>query len=131
MPNFNSTSTGLRVMLSQKETLAVGQYLASKKGAKATTPHSDTLIVYSLDDTPFAYLETGKQLLKLSLRSDPVLSKVLRDKYEEVTPGQKLNPKVWNTIVISGQLSFDEIKALIDHSYHQARVINDAIDEAL
>ncbi len=131
MPNCSTIWIGSRTMLSQKDSSVLAHYLASKKGAKAATPHSETLIVYSLGDTPFAYLETGKQLLRLSLRSDPELSKVLREKYEEVLPGQKLNPKVWNTIVLSGQLKLDEVKALIDHSYHQARVINEEIEEAL
>ncbi len=118
-------------MLSQKDTAAISRYLASKKGALESKPYSDTLIVYSLQDTPFAYLETGKQLLTLSLRADPELAKVLRQKYEEVSPGHKLNPKIWNTIVVSGQLSLDEIKALIDHSYHRAKEINAELEEAL
>jgi predicted DNA-binding protein (MmcQ/YjbR family) len=83
-------------------------------------PYSATLAVYSIENVPFAYLETGKELLRISLRSDPLLAKVLRDKYIEVLPGQKLNSKIWNTIVISGQLSLDEIKALILHSYQLA-----------
>ena len=80
-------------------------------------PHTKTLQVYSVAGVPFAYLETGKQLLRLSLRADSELSRVLRERYEEVSPGQKLDPKVWNTIIISGQLDLSEILALIDHSY--------------
>jgi predicted DNA-binding protein (MmcQ/YjbR family) len=32
-------------------------------------------------------------------------------------PGYHLNKKHWNTIVLTGQLSWDEIKDLIRHSY--------------
>jgi predicted DNA-binding protein (MmcQ/YjbR family) len=32
-------------------------------------------------------------------------------------PGYHLNKKHWNTIVLSGQLSWDEVKDLILHSY--------------
>jgi predicted DNA-binding protein (MmcQ/YjbR family) len=83
-------------------------------------PISSTLAVYSVAGKAFAYLETSKVLLRISLRSDPHLAKVLRDKYIEVSPGHKLNPKIWNTIILSGQLSIDEIKALILHSYQLA-----------
>jgi len=83
-------------------------------------PISPTLAVYSVADKAFAYLETSKALLRISLRSDPLLAEVLRDKYIEVLPGHKLNPKIWNTIILSGQLSIDEIKALILHSYQLA-----------
>lgn len=87
-------------------------------------PYSATLAVYSIESVPFAYLETSKQLLQVSLRSDPLLAEVLRNKYIEVTPGHKLNPKIWNTIIISGQLTLEEIKALINHSYQLAIDLN-------
>jgi len=45
---------------------------------------------------------------------------LLREKYETVLPGQKLNQKKWNTIILSGQLSDDEIFDLIRHSYNLA-----------
>ncbi len=107
-------------MLSPSETSAIAGYLSNKTNSVKTYPFEKTLAVYTVKDTAFAYLETGKQTLRLSLRTDPELSKLLLEKYEEVARGHKLDPKRWVTIVISGQLSFDEITALIDHSYNLA-----------
>ncbi len=111
-------------MLSDKDSKRIATYLAAKDNATVAYPYTKTLAVYSLNDTAFAYLETGKQLLRLSLRIDQELSKLLREQYEEVLPAQQLDPRIWNTIIISGQLSFAELTALIDHSYQLAAQIN-------
>lgn len=108
-------------MLKASELKTIKRYLDQLEDAKVSFPHSKTLAVYLISDVPFAYLETGKQLYRLSVRTDPILGKLLKDKYEEVTDGQKLNPKIWITIVISGQLSLNELTALIDHSYQLAK----------
>ncbi len=107
-------------MLKLEENQRIIKYLSSLKKTEISYPHTKTLAVYSVDNIAFAYLETSKDILRISLRSDRELSKLLREKYEEVLPGQKLNPSIWNTIIVSGQLSVDDIQALIDHSYDLA-----------
>jgi predicted DNA-binding protein (MmcQ/YjbR family) len=42
----------------------------------------------------------------------------LREKYESVMPGYHLNKKHWNTILLAGQLEWDEVKDLITLSYN-------------
>ncbi len=108
-------------MLKPEDNEYIKSYLTKRERAKISYPFSRTLAVFSVDNIPFAYLETGKQLPRLSLRSDPLLAKVLREKYEEVGPGEKLDTRIWSTIVLSGQLSVEEITALIDHSYQLAQ----------
>jgi predicted DNA-binding protein (MmcQ/YjbR family) len=114
------------IMLARNEQLKIIESYTEELGShiQRDFPYSDTLAVYRTNDTPFAYLETGKELLRISLRSDPLLAKVLRDKYIEVSPGHKLNPKIWNTVIVSGQLTLDEIKALINHSYQLANELS-------
>ena len=107
-------------MLSLKEQQAIRRYLAGCQNAKLSYPFGRSMPVYNVNGVTYAYLETKKQPWRLSLRSDVELARLLRTKYEEVFPGQKLNPRVWNTIVLSGQLSLDEVIALIDHSYQLA-----------
>lgn len=65
----------------------------------------------------FALIPENKEPVNISLKCDPKLSEVLREKYEEVMPGYHLNKKHWITIVISGQLDWEEVQALIRHSY--------------
>lgn len=111
-------------MLEQEALQAIETYLGLLKDSSISYPFKKTLAVYSIGGTVFAYLETGKQLVNLSLRSDPHLAALLKERYEEVLPAQRLNQKVWITVVLSGQLSLDEIKGLIDHSYQLANVLN-------
>lgn len=65
----------------------------------------------------FALIAEGKEPLRLSLKCDPLLAKTLREKYETVLEGYHLNKKHWNTILLTGQLPWDEIKPLIRHSH--------------
>ena len=66
----------------------------------------------------FALIAEGSEPLRLSLKCDPKLAEVLREKYESVMPGYHLNKKHWNTLVLSGQLPWQEVQDLIVHSYN-------------
>lgn len=99
----------------------VEDYLLSMPNAWLDYPFGEGVAVYKVgpqdEGKMFALIGEGKQPVRLSLKCDPELSKVLREKYEEVMPGYHLNKKHWNTLVLSGQLSWDEVQGLIRHSY--------------
>lgn len=95
----------------------VETYILSFKNAKKTFPYGEDIAVFSFGEEMFALLTVGKEPLRLSLRADWQLSKLLREKYESVMPGEKLDPRKWNTILLSGQLPWEEIQSLIRHSY--------------
>ena len=65
----------------------------------------------------FALIAEGSMPVRLSLKCDPQLAELLREKYESVLPGYHLNKKHWNTIICSGQLDDAELRDLIRHSY--------------
>lgn len=65
----------------------------------------------------FALISEDSKPLRVSLKCDPQLAVTLRERYESVMPGYHLNKKHWNTIILTGQLSDDEIKDLARHSY--------------
>lgn len=68
----------------------------------------------------FALLAEKSNPVRLSLKCDPQLAQLLRDKYETVLPGYHLNKKHWNTIICTGQVGDDELRDLIRHSYELA-----------
>ncbi|HET6622511.1 MAG TPA: MmcQ/YjbR family DNA-binding protein [Candidatus Saccharimonadales bacterium] len=87
-------------------------------------PFGEGVAVYKVDSTKgkmFALIEEGSRPVRLSLKCDPKLAELLRDKYETVLPGYHLNKKHWNTIICSGQLPETELKDLIRHSYELAK----------
>jgi predicted DNA-binding protein (MmcQ/YjbR family) len=65
----------------------------------------------------FALVAEKSSPIKLSLKCDPLLAATLREKYESVMPGYHLNKKHWNTLLLTGQLSWEEVQDLIRHSY--------------
>lgn len=101
------------------------EYLLSLPGAWLDYPFDDKTAVYKVGhkDVPgeeekmFALIADGTKPLRVSLKCDPQLATVLREKYETVLPGFHLNKKHWNTIICSGQLTDGEIKDLARLSY--------------
>lgn len=96
----------------------VESYILSFDRSEKSFPYGEDIAVFSINDEMFALLIIGKEPLRLSLRADWQLSKLLREKYESVMPGEKLDSKKWNTIVLSGQLPWEEVQSLIRHSYN-------------
>ncbi len=95
----------------------VEKYLLSLPDAKLDYPFGETAAVYKVKDKMFAIVMEKSDPVIISLKCDPLLAETLREKYETVMPGYHLNKKHWNTIVLTGQMGWDEIKDLIRHSY--------------
>jgi len=100
--------------MSHKE---VEEYLLSMPNAKLDYPFGEGVAVYKVNDKMFALVTEKKEPVQISLKCDPRLAETLREKYETVMPGYHLNKKHWNTILLTGQLSWDLVKDLIRHSY--------------
>jgi predicted DNA-binding protein (MmcQ/YjbR family) len=95
----------------------VEEYVLSMPNAKLDYPFGEDVAVYKVNDKMFALIAEGKDPVRISLKCDPLLSKILRERYDEVMEGYHLNKKYWNTIVLTGQLSWEEVQDLIRHSY--------------
>jgi len=107
------------MLLTKVELDKINNYLMSLDNVTLSHPINKSISVFSVFNEPYAYLDQGSGdiLWRLSLKCDTTLANVLKQQYEEVLTGQKLNPKLWITIILSGQLKFDEIIDLINHSY--------------
>lgn len=87
-------------------------------------PFGDKVVVYKIGDTDgkmFALIAEGSSPVHLSLKCDPGLGELLREKYETVLPGYHLNKRHWNTIICTGQVPLDELRDLVRHSYELAK----------
>lgn len=85
--------------------------------ARREYPFGEEVAVYKVGDKMFALIHEGKEPVQLSLKCDPLLAQKLREEYETVLPGYHLNKKHWNTLILTGQMPWDEVQALIQHSY--------------
>jgi predicted DNA-binding protein (MmcQ/YjbR family) len=102
----------------------VEEYLLEFPNTFLDYPFGEGVAVYKIGNSQqpsegkmFALISEGKEPVNLSLKCDPQLATVLRDKYETVMPGYHLNKKHWNTLVLTGQIPWEDIKGLIRHSY--------------
>lgn len=99
------------------------EYLLSFPNTWLDFPFGEETSVYKVGDKSagggkmFALITEGSKPLRVSLKCDPQLALVLRDKYESVVPGYHLNKTHWNTVICSGQLSDEEVKDLARLSY--------------
>lgn len=99
------------------------KYLLSFPNTWLDFPFGEDTSVYKVGEKGsdnakfFAIIVNESKPLRVSLKCDPVLAETLREKYETVVPGHKLNKKYWNTIICTGQLSDEEVKDLANLSY--------------
>jgi len=95
-------------------------YIESMAGAFLDYPFGEKVAVYKLGDENgkmFALLNEDADPLRISLKCDPTLAELLRERYETVLPGYHLSKKHWNTIICSGRVPDDELRDLIRHSH--------------
>ena len=107
---------------------AVEEYVLSMPNARLDYPFGEDVAVYKVypkgvspdaggRGSMFALIPEKSKPLRLSLKCDPLLAEKLREKYVTVMPGYHLNKKHWNTIVLTGEMPWEEVQDLIKHSY--------------
>lgn len=103
-------------MLNHKQ---LEDFILTLPGARLDYPFGKDVAVYKAGekDKMFALIAEGSDPVRISLKCDPKLAELLREKYETVVPGYHLNKKHWNTVICSGQLEEQEIKDLIVHAH--------------
>jgi predicted DNA-binding protein (MmcQ/YjbR family) len=96
----------------------VEEYILSMPNARLDYPFGKEVAVYKAGDKMFALIQEGSDPVRVSLKCDPQLAILLREKYETILPGYHLNKKHWNTVILTGQLPWEEIQGFITHSYN-------------
>jgi predicted DNA-binding protein (MmcQ/YjbR family) len=100
----------------------VEDFLLSLPNTWLDYPFGEGVAVYKVGPKDsgkmFALVAEKSQPVRISLKCDPLLAQTLREKYESVMPGYHLNKKHWNTMILSGQLDWQEVQDLIQHSYN-------------
>ncbi|MBE0637476.1 MAG: MmcQ/YjbR family DNA-binding protein [Bacteroidales bacterium] len=92
-------------------------YCLSKKAVTECTPFDDVTLVFKVAGKMFALLPIDEIELSINLKCDPERAIVLRERYPAVLPGYHMSKTHWNTVMIDGTFSRDEIFEMIDHSY--------------
>jgi predicted DNA-binding protein (MmcQ/YjbR family) len=83
--------------------------------AVAEYPFGPEARVYKVAGRMFALV--AERSLDVSLKCDPALAEILRERYAAVAPGYHLNKRHWNTVTVDGTVPDDEVVEMIRHSY--------------
>lgn len=102
------------------------QYCLGKPEAMETYPANDDASVYKVRHKMFALVSDNQGIGRINVKCDPDKAVVLREKYESIIPGYRMNKRHWNTILLNGSVPADKIRQLIDHSY--GLVVNGLMD---
>lgn len=92
-------------------------YCLSKPLAEEGFPFGEETLVFKVKNKIFLLTSLEKQPVQFNVKCDPEKAIELREKYSCVLPGYHMNKKLWNTIIVDGTLSAQQLKGFIDHSY--------------
>lgn len=91
-------------------------YCLSKPGATEDFPFDETTLVFKVMDKLFALTDLEGNL-SVNLKCTPEKAIELREQHSCVLPGYHMNKKHWNTVLVDGTVSDQQIREWIDHSY--------------
>ncbi|WP_430973034.1 MmcQ/YjbR family DNA-binding protein [Sunxiuqinia rutila] len=91
-------------------------YCLLKPGATEDFPFDETTLVFKVMGKLFALTDLEGDL-SVNLKCTPEKAIELREQHSCVLPGYHMNKKHWNTVLVDGTVSDQQIREWIDHSY--------------
>ena len=81
-------------------------------------PFGEKVLVFKIRSKIFLLLPLDEMVTQFNVKCNPEKAVELRETYpESVLPGYHMNKKHWNTVIIDGRLSSNQIKEMIRDSY--------------
>jgi predicted DNA-binding protein (MmcQ/YjbR family) len=80
-------------------------------------PFGPETLVFKVGGRIFAIFPAEDCPARVSLKCDPGLAEVLRERHPGVTPGYHLNKRHWNTVMLDGSVPGEVVQDLLEHSY--------------
>ena len=91
-------------------------YCIAKPGVTEDFPFDETTLVFKVMDKLFALTDLEGNL-SVNLKCTPEKAIELRELHSCVLPGYHMNKKHWNTVLVDGTVSDQQVREWIDHSY--------------
>ena len=92
------------------------EYCIKKTGVTESFPFGEDTLVFKVGGKMFLLIGLNNPS-SFNAKCDPERAIILREEYEEITPGYHMNKIHWNTINMHGRLSVVQLQDLIDQSY--------------
>ena len=96
----------------------IRDYALSLPNVTEGFPFGESVLVFKRKTKMFLLLPLDEVVTQFNVKCDPEKAIELREEYPEtILPGYHMNKKHWNTIIIDGRLSANQIKEMIRESY--------------
>jgi predicted DNA-binding protein (MmcQ/YjbR family) len=92
-------------------------YCLTKPGVEEGFPFGEGTLVFKVNGKIFLLTSLDAQPPQFNVKCDPEKAIELREQYDCVLPGYHMNKKHWNTVIVDGTLSNQQLKEFIDESY--------------
>ena len=89
----------------------------AKPGVDESYPFGPGALVMKVAGKVFAIVGEDDRPLTVSLKCEPDIAIVLRERHAAVTPGYHLNKRHWNTVALDGSVPEVKVFDWIDDSY--------------
>lgn len=93
------------------------EYCLSKPEAEESFPFGPETLVFKVKGKIFLLVSLDKQPLQFNVKCDPEKAIELREEFSCILPGYHMNKRLWNTIIVEGTLSSQQLKEFVDDSY--------------
>jgi predicted DNA-binding protein (MmcQ/YjbR family) len=94
------------------------EYALSLKNVSESFPFGNDTLVYKTNNKIFLLASLSAEVLQFNVKCDPEYAVELREHFSSILPGYHMNKKHWNTIIVNGQLSTEQLKQFINDSYN-------------
>ena len=95
----------------------VRDYCLSLKNTTESFPFDDVSLVFKVENKMYMLMSLDAAESNIAVKCDPEQAEILRDHYSAVEPAYHFNKKHWNNIYLDRDMTEDEIRQWIDHSY--------------
>jgi len=90
----------------------------SKPDTLEERPFVPEIPVYKVGGKMFAYLSPKESPPRITLKLEPLHGQLLRSSYPAVRPAYRMNKDHWNTVLLDGSISEEELLCWVDESYN-------------
>ena len=96
----------------------IRQHALSKPDVTESFPFDEFTLVFKVNEKMFLLLSLDAKPISFNVKCEPERAIELREQYPDtILPGYHMNKQHWNTVIVDGVLSKDELFAHIDRSY--------------
>ncbi|MEY4594421.1 MAG: hypothetical protein RIQ47_831 [Bacteroidota bacterium] len=95
------------------------EYCLQKPLVTEEFPFDDVTLVFKVCGKMFLLTGLDNPEFSFNVKCDPELAIELREKHTCVRPGYHMNKAMWNTVIVDGSVSDNQLKRWIDHSYEE------------